>query len=413
MMTQEFFQRNRSKFLNMMEEDSIAVFYSNTFSRDTADQFYPFSVDRNFYYFTGIDRENMVLIIQKTGGLVEESLFIPPVDDLYEKWHARFVRKEEATDLSGIADVMESTSFEANLARRIYASGSVKSIYIFSNITEMDEPENQYRKLATKIRGQYPAIRILNSLPLMAALRTVKAAEEIDEIQHAVDLTKDALCFVMQSMKPGIYEYQIAANFQYQLAFQGSKARFKTVVASGQNAMMLHYNSGMTQVQDGQLVLMDLGACSNWYVSDITRTYPVNGKFTPRQKDFYNIVLEAQQIAAGAMRDGVSELSVNNTVKKYFAKELRNMNLIRLDSEVGRYFYHSIGHHIGLDLHDLKSPERMLVENNVYTVEPGLYIAEEGIGIRVEDNVVITKSGVRMLSGNIIKSISDIENYMR
>lgn len=177
--------------------------------------------------------------------------------------------------------------------------------------------------------------------------------------------------------------------------------------------MILHYNAAKSQVKDNELVLMDLGAYSNWYVSDITRTYPVNGKFTQRQKDLYNIVLEAQNVVFSEMKAGVSELTINNAVKKYYAKELKKIKLIKIDSDVNKYFYHGIGHNIGLDLHDLKNMDLILQENNVFTVEPGLYIAEEGIGIRIEDNVLVTKSGIEILSNNIIKTVSDIENYMK
>lgn len=411
-MNSTFFQENRKRFSNRMRNNSIAVFFSNTFWRDTADQFYPFSVDRNFYYFTGIGRENMVLMLSKINDEVEECLFIPPVDEMYEKWHAVFVRREEAVKRSGIANVLETAAFDQSLAKKIYSSGNVEYVYVFSNIAEMNEADNLYTSFARKVRDRFPAVGLLNSLPIMAELRNIKDKEEILEIKKAVDMTKEALEFTMKALRPGIYEYEITAHFQYQLALRNSRARFRTIVASGQNAMILHYNAGHTRTKDNDLVLLDLGAFSNWYVSDITRTYPVSGKFTQRQKDLYNIVLEAQNVAMSEMRAGVSELAVNNAVKRYYAKELKNMKLIKLDSEVERYFYHGIGHSIGLDLHDLKNPEKLLLENAVFTVEPGLYIAEEGTGIRIEDDVVVTRSGVELLSGDIIKTVADIENYM-
>ncbi|MGE5578986.1 MAG: aminopeptidase P N-terminal domain-containing protein [Bacillota bacterium] len=411
-MNSQFFQRDRDKFMDLMDDNSVAVFFSGGPVRDTADQFFPFSVDRNFYYFTGIPRENMVLMMSKLGGTTDVCLFIPPVDELYEKWHARFVRKDEATECSGIDNVQYTPDFEGAFAKKVYTAENVPSLYLYSNITELDEPEDRYRRFAQVVARQFPTIRIQNSQPIMSALRSVKEPEEIAQIQEAVSLTGEALSFVMQKLRPGIYEYEIAAHYHYQLALRNSRPRHKSVIASGQNAMMLHYNAGTSQVEAGQLVLMDVGAYHNWYASDITRTYPVSGRFTPRQKDVYNVVLEAQEVAMAAMRDGVAELSVNQAVKQYFAKELRSLKLISDDSEVERYFYHSIGHQIGLDLHDLRSPGRVLRENSVYTVEPGLYIAEEGIGIRIEENVVVTKTGVRCLSGDIIKTVADIENYM-
>ncbi len=157
---------------------------------------------------------------------------------------------------------------------------------------------------------------------------------------------------------------------------------------------------------------MDLGAMNNWYVSDITRTYPVNGKFTNRQKEIYNIVLEAQNVAMEEIRIGSTEDKVNSAVKKFYAKSLKSINLIKDDADVNKYYFHGSGHSIGLDLHDLRMPRKEIVENSVYTVEPGLYIAEEGLGIRIEDNIVVTKNGLINLSENIIKTINDIENFM-
>ena len=163
---------------------------------------------------------------------------------------------------------------------------------------------------------------------------------------------------------------------------------------------------------DDDLILLDLGALSNYYASDITRTYPVNGKFTQRQKDIYNIVLGAQDVTFDAMHVGASEKDVNNRVKAYFAKELKTLKFIKDDSEVDKYYYHSIGHPLGLDVHDYIRRDKTMQENNVYTVEPGLYIKEEGIGIRIEDNVWVTKNGIINLSKDIIKTVSDIENFM-
>jgi len=411
-MNSEFFTRNRARFTELMDDNSIAIFFSGRFARDTADQFFPFSVDRNFYYFTGLDRENMVLMMAKIGGETETHLFIPPVDELYEKWHARFVRQDEARERSGIQSVADSHTFESALVKRVNTAEAVQSLYLFFALTDTGEPHDQYRQFAQSFKKQFPGIAIKDSKPIMSALRSVKATEEINEIQEAINLTGDALSFVMRNLRPGIFEYEITAHYIYQLALKNSRPRHKTVVASGHNAMVLHYSGGASQVQDGQLVLMDVGAYHNWYASDITRTYPVNGKYTARQKDIYRVVLEAQEVAMDAMRAGVTELSVNQAVKRYFAKALRTLGLITVDSDVDRYFYHSIGHQIGLDLHDLRSPGKILRENSVYTVEPGLYVAEEGIGIRIEDNVVVTKSGVRCLSGHILKTVEDIENFM-
>lgn len=219
-MNKELFQNNRRKFSSMMKKNSIAIFFSNTFLRDTADQFYPFSVDRNFFYLTGIDRENMILVISKINEEVEECLYIPPIDELYEKWHALFMRTDEAMERSGMDNVLDINSFDSSLSKKVYSSGNIEYLYTFSHVTEMDEVENKYRRFAKKMNNQFPSIRIINSFPIMALLRSRKEKEEVAEIKKAIDFTKEALDFVMKNLKPGIFEHEITAHYQYQLALK-------------------------------------------------------------------------------------------------------------------------------------------------------------------------------------------------
>lgn len=411
-MKTSFFENNRKKFAEMMEDNSTAIFFSGKPPRESADQTYDFSVDRNFFYFTGIDKEDMVLAISKIAGKVTEVLYIPPVDEYYEKWYGILLRKEEAIQISGINTIMDRELFLTDFAKKLSSSDRPDNVYIFSYITDKDESYDNYRNLAKWLRNQFPAIIIKNSLDIMISLRSSKTEEEVSEIRKAIGYTKEALEFVMKNLKPGKFEYQVKADFEYQLMLRGSKPSFKTIGASGKNAVILHYIDLKNKIDDGSLILLDLGALSNNYASDITRTYPVNGKFTQRQKDIYNLVLEAQDVAMSAMHVGASEISVNDAVKEHFAKGLKVLNIIKDNSEVEKYYYHSIGHPLGLDVHDLRRRDKTIQENNVYTVEPGLYIKEEGIGIRIEDDVWINKNGIINLSKDIIKTVNDIENFM-
>jgi Xaa-Pro aminopeptidase len=396
-----------------MEDYSTAVFFSGKAPRESADQEYEFSVDRNFFYLTGIDREDMVLIINKIAGKVTEALYIPPVDEYFEKWFGILMRKEEAQEMSGIKTIEERDSFMAQFAKKLSSSDRPDNVYILSYIVDKDEAYDSYRSLAHWIRNQYPAVNIKSSLDIVIELRSSKHEEEVSEIKTAIGYTKEALEFVMKNLKPGKFEYQVKADFEYQLMLRGSKPSFKTIGASGAKAVILHYIELKQKIEDGNLILLDLGALSNNYASDITRTYPANGKFTQRQKDIYNIVLEAQDVAMDAMHVGASEVEVNDKVKAHFAKGLKSLNIIKDDADVEKYYYHSIGHPLGLDVHDLRRRDKIMQENNVYTVEPGLYIKEEGIGIRIEDDVWVTKGGIINLSKNIIKTVSDIENFMK
>jgi Xaa-Pro aminopeptidase len=412
-MNKNFFKNNRERFVERMEDYSTAVFFSGKAPRESADQLYEFSVDRNFFYLTGIDREDMVLLINKIGGKVTETLYIPPVDEFYEKWFGILMKKDEAIEASGVESIQNINDFMEQFAKKLSSSDRPDSVYIFSYIADKDESYDQYRKLAHWMRNQYPAVNIKSSLDIMIELRSSKTEEEVQEIKTAIGYTKEALEFVMKNLKPGKFEYQVRADFEYQLMLRGSKPSFKTIGASGEKAVILHYIELNQKIQDGNMILLDLGALSNNYASDITRTYPVNGKFTERQKDIYNLVLEAQEVAIDAMNVGASEITVNDAVKKHFTKGLKAINVIKDDADVDKYYYHSIGHPLGLDVHDLRRRDKTMQENNVYTVEPGLYIKEEGIGIRIEDDVWVTKNGIVNLSKDIIKSINDIENFMK
>ena len=411
-MKTEFFINNRAKFTERMDDYSTAVFFSGKAPRESADQQYLFSVDRNFFYLTGIDREDMVLVISKIAGNVDETLYIQPVNEHFEKWYGILMRKEEAIKISGIKTVENRNDFLTKFSSKLSSADRPDNVYIFSYITDVEEPYDCYRSFANWLRNQHPTVIIKNSLDIMIKLRSSKSEEEVEEIKTAIGYTNEALQFVMKNLKPGMYEYQVRADFEYQLMLRNSKPSFTTIAASSGNAVILHYVDLQRKMADDDLILLDLGALSNYYASDITRTYPVNGKFTQRQKDIYNIVLGAQDVTFDAMHVGASEKDVNNKVKAYFAKELKTLKFIKDDSEVDKYYYHSIGHPLGLDVHDYIRRDKTMQENNVYTVEPGLYIKEEGIGIRIEDNVWVTKNGIINLSKDIIKTVSDIENFM-
>lgn len=412
-MNVEFFINNRKRFAENMEDNSLAVFFSGVAPRESLDQDYHFIVDRNFYYFTGIQKDNMALVISKLSGVVTESLFIPPVDEYYEKWFGILMKSEEAIKVSGIKDIMDINNFDENIAARLSGCEIPENLYLALTNVKMTENHNLYRQLAIKVKEQFPAVNVLNAMTIVSELRTRKQQDEIEEIKTAIGYTKEALEFVMKNLKPGTYEYQLRANFEYQLMLRNSAPSFKTIAASGKNACILHYIDLQNKMQDGDLVLCDLGALSNMYASDITRTYPVNGKFTARQKEIYNIVLGAQEVALDVIKPGIEEIKVQEAVKNYYAKALKSIKLISDDSDVNKYYYHGIGHPLGLDVHDLRRRNKTVQENNVYTNEPGLYIAEYGIGIRIEDDIWVTKNGNINLSKDIIKTVEDIENFMK
>lgn len=413
-MNKQFFINTRNKFFEQMEDNSVAVFFSGYFRRDTNDQLaYPFSVDRNFYYLTGIDKDNMQLLLWKCKGKCVSQLFIPPVDEYYEKWQARMMRTNEAAEISGVDQILYTYQFEGEFAKKMFAPAVTENVYIFSNIADMHEPLTVSQAFAQRVSLLYPSVRILNSLPLLIPMRNSKYPDEIELIDKAVKLAGEAFCYTAQNFKPGMYEYQAASLYAHYLTMRGSRPRFRSVVAGAKNATVLHYNEGKYQCQSGDMLLMDVGAMCDWYVSDITRTFPVNGKFTPKQAEVYDIVYDALNIALGTIRTGISEDVVQAAVKKHYAKALKTIGLITDDADVAKYYFHGSGHPIGLDLHDYRNSDKLITNNCVHTVEPGLYIAEWGMGIRIEDNVVVTDTGIINLSDNVPKTRADVENLMR
>ncbi|MBU1140966.1 MAG: Xaa-Pro dipeptidase, partial [Firmicutes bacterium] len=248
---------------------------------------------------------------------------------------------------------------------------------------------------------------------ILAELRTVKDQTEIEQVKKAIEITNQGLFRIMQSLKPGIAEYQAEAEFNYILNQHRVSPSFNTIVAGGKNATILHYVDNAEKISDGNLVLFDLGvACGN-YCSDITRVYPVNGKFSDRQKAIYEVVLKANKETIEWLRPGVTLHEFKEYGKAILIEGAKELGLIKEDEEINKYYYHGLGHYLGLDVHDIGNYSAVIPEGALITVEPGLYIAEEGIGIRIEDDVVVTKDGTINLSKSIIKEISDIEAFMK
>ena len=271
-----------------------------------------------------------------------------------------------------------------------------------------DEPLGQEQKLVKEFN-----LNVNDCHDLIAKCRMVKQPEEIDEIKKAIHVTWQGIKALMDNIKPGLYEYQVESYFDQQIKFNGASGiAFKTIAASGVNGCVLHYHTNNTMINDNELVLFDLGAEYNLYKSDITRTIPANGKFTERQKLIYNIVLNGQKLVFSHIKPGITTKELNQILIDYYKVELKKIGLIEKDEDVFKYYFHGVSHHLGLDTHDVALREKPLTAGCIITVEPGLYILEEGIGIRIEDDALVTEDGVINLSSEIIKEVSDIENYM-
>jgi Xaa-Pro aminopeptidase len=266
------------------------------------------------------------------------------------------------------------------------------------------------------VKKRYPFVRIKNIFPKIIPLRMVKSKEEIEEMKKAIEITIKGVESLMKNAKVGMKEYQLEAYYEFVCRSSGIKDyAFKTIAASGKNATILHYVDNNSEIKDGDLILFDLGAQHNYYNADITRTFPVNGVFSERQKEVYNAVLRVNERVIKTIKPGLEYKELNKMATEWIAEECIKLGLIKNKEEVSKYYWHSIGHSLGLDTHDISNKDRNTIfkEGMVWTVEPGIYIEEESIGIRIEDDVLITSDGVQVLTKDMIKTVEDIEEFMK
>jgi len=409
----DFVINNRLKFINKINNGEIALFFNGSSPNSTADSVYPFRPNKNFFYFTGIKQESFILLMSKYNNQEEVVLFIKKPNPTMEKWVGRYLTKEMSKQVSGIEKILFVEDFNESF-NRIIESNRYNSLHLDLARVRFDITDNEAIKFAEKVTKRYPYLTIKNSNHIMSELRLIKDKFEVEQIQEALQLTKKGLERILTTIKPGQKEYQAVAEFQYSILHGGAdREAFSTIAASGDNGVILHYESNRDTINNGELVLFDLGAQVNEYSADISRTYPANGKFTPRQKEIYDIVLKANVECINILKPGVTLTELNKKATDVLSEELLSIGLIGEASGLSKYYYHSIGHPLGLDTHDLGGREITFEEGMIVTVEPGLYIEEEAIGIRIEDDVLITKDGFKVLSEDIIKTSQDIEAFMK
>lgn len=413
------FIKRRQAFAKEMVKGSFSLLYSGETVFKSKDQNFPFTINRNFYYLTGLKRENFTLLMLHGEDCHYEFLFIEEPSEYATKWLGAKMTKEEASLVSGIAieNIHYQKDFEAFLSSRIlmdsrYAlSGIPTNIYLDLFRQTMVKPSS----LITfrRVLEIYPELKVLDANTILDELRRVKSPAEIEEIKKAIDYTNAGIKALLSNVEPGKNEREQEALFEFAIKLAGSEGlSFGTICASGKNATVLHYENNNCVIEDNTLVLNDLGALSNEYAADITRTYPANGKFTERQKQFYQLVLDVNKKIISMIKPGIYLSDLNAKANEMLTEGMMKLGKIKEKSEISRYYYHSIGHYLGLDVHDVGTYKKKLEPGVVITVEPGIYVSEEGIGIRIEDDVLVTKDGHLNLSKDIIKEIKDIEKYM-
>ena len=404
-MEAKVYKKIRENIMNDLPQESVTFLMSGTDVRKSADAVYPFHANRNFVYATGIEEPLAVLVFDKRFN--KEILFLRDVDPFMEKWVGHFMRKEEAQKISGIEDVRYFESFESYF-EEVKANAKVIGLDF-----DHDQVAEEYVASASSMRNLLRKQKVKNIFPILVKNRMVKLPEEVAMIENAIAVTDKAIQGMLSEMKPGANEKDMQARFVYEGQRRHGTEMFDTIVAGGKNATTLHYITNDMTLNNNELVLVDLGICVNHYGADISRTYPINGKFTKRQKEVYESVLTVMKEINQSIKPGISISELNDKSRILLGEACINLGLITDINDVDQYYYHSIGHSLGLDTHDVwLDRDAPLEPGNVITNEPGLYIAEEGIGIRLETDVLVTDTGHRDLAPQIIIEVKEVEDFL-
>jgi Xaa-Pro aminopeptidase len=398
------FKTNRKNFMEQMKPSSLAVFNSNDIFKTGADSTMPFKQHRDIFFLTGADQEDTILVLfpDCPDPAHREVLFVTETNDHIAVWEGEKLTKEKATEVTGIETIYWLKDFDKKFFEMMT---QCDTIYFNTNehyrqAVEMETREDRFIK---RTKAQYPAHSYAKSAPIMQRLRSVKHQIEQDLMQKACDITNDGFRRVLEFTKPGVMEYEIEAEYLHEFIRKRSDGfAYTPIIASGNNANVLHYIENNQECKDGDLILMDVGASYANYSADMSRTIPVSGKFTQRQKEVYNAVNDVKKEATSWLVPGTLWKEYHVEVGKLMTSKLLDLKLLdKADVQnenpdwpaYKKYFMHGTSHHIGLDTHDYGLLWEPMQANNVFTVEPGIYIPEEGFGIRLEDDVVIQESG--------------------
>ncbi len=408
-MDKKFYKNNRKRFLELLPDKCMTVLSSGYSVNRSADEDYDFTVNNNFYYLTGIKQAEVHLILIKNGIDCREMLFIDEYDERYAKWIGHKITKKEASDISGISqkDIFYKKDYESNIDE---LSKQYNTVYL-----DLEKGKNiNYNSFGLTLCEKLEKTnQVKDAYPLIVGLRSAKQNCEIELLKDAIAATNDGIKELMRHSAPNMYEYQLEAYFNFSIKQNGNREfAFKTIAASGINATTLHYSTNNSIMKDGDMILFDLGARSEGYCADISRTFPINGKFTEIQKTVYNIVLSANKKIAKVAKAGMTIAQLQEICIECLTKGCLKAGLIKNAEELKKYYFHGVSHSIGLDTHDPIDRNAPLPVGAVISDEPGLYFPELGIGVRIEDDLYLLKSKAINLSEDIIKEVDDIEKFM-
>lgn len=418
------FIQNRKRFVSQMSPNSIAIFVSNDETPSNGDAIYRFRQNSDLYWLSGITQEDTMVILfpDNPDPKYREVLVLVRPNELKEKWDGKRLRAAEAKAISGISSVIWLDSLEAVLQTWIHLADT-----ICLDTNENDRKAVLLRtrdyRFVDEMKSRYPLHQFERAAKLMKELRGIKTPQEIEVVQQAIDITDITFRRLMKFIRPGVMEYEIEAEIVHSFLSQRATGEaYGSIIASGDRARTLHYVSNNQECKDGELILMDFGAEYGGYNADLTRTIPVNGKFTKRQKEVYNACLHLHDYAKSLLKPGINLVDYTEKVGEEATKQFVKIGLLSKtdvknedpDNKAYRkYLYHGISHHLGIDVHDLGTRTESLKPGMLLTVEPGIYIEEEQMGVRIENNIWITRGGNKDLMKNVPITAEEIERFMK
>ncbi len=420
----KIFVNNRKRFLDKMGSHAIAIFNSNDELPTNGDQLYKFKQNSDLLWLTGIEQEDSMLILfpDNPDPKYREVLVLVRPNENKEKWDGRRLRKQEAQNISGIQTIIWLDMLDGMLQPWVHLANT-----IYLNTNENDRKSNDIAvrdyRYAQMMRERYPLHCYERSARILKELRAIKTPEEIEVMQKAIDITDITFRRLLKFIKPGVMEHEIEAEIWHSfLSQRATGPAYGSIIASGDNARTLHYVENNKECKNGDLLLMDFGAEYGNYCADLTRTIPVNGKFTSRQKIVYNACLHLHHYAASILKPGISIVDYTKKIGDEATIVFHKIGLIKKSDiknedpdnrAYTQYLYHGISHHLGIDVHDLGTRTSSIKAGMVFTIEPGIYIEEEQMGIRIENNFWITKNGNKDLMKNIPITVEEIEAMMK
>ena len=423
-LNKEIFVENRKRFISQLQKNSIAIFVSNDEVTSNGDAIYNFKQNSDLFWLSGVTQEDSMVILfpDNPDPKYREVLVLVRPNELKEKWDGKRLRINEAQEISDIKTIVWLDSLEGLLQPWIHLADN---IYLDSN--ENDRKSNLLRtrdyRFVDEMRSRYPLHNFLRAAKIMKEVRGIKTALEVEVLQKAIDITDNTFRRLLQFIRPGVMEYEIEAEiFHSFLSQRATGPAYGSIIASGDRARTLHYVSNNAECKEGELILMDFGAEYGGYCADLTRTIPVSGKFGRRQKTVYNACLHLHDYAKSILKPGINILDYTDKVGEEATQQFLKIGLLR-KSEVKnedpgnrayrKYLYHGISHHLGVDVHDLGTRTEPIKAGMVFTIEPGIYIEEEKMGIRIENNCWITRNGNKDLMKNIPITVEEIEGLMK